>query len=150
MKHFWPVAGSAAIAGCLLLVLVLITIKRYSPPGEELRHSLWSAGAISNRSDNDIWIECGAVSRRVVAIYRDYDGDGLVDECLMFSGPHVEVFRASNKDGLLDLVRDIRQPLDSVERLPRGSPEAGPFTRAKLDEEVRTHPIHAPSDDAGR
>jgi hypothetical protein len=108
--------------------------------------SLWVAGKIANRSENDIWIEYGAVSRRIVAIYRDHDGDGLVDECLIFSGPLITVFRSSSKDdGVLDMMRDIGQPLDSAEKLQRGSPDAGPFTRAKLDKLARSRPLREPT-----
>lgn len=114
---------------------------------EELRHSLWTAGSVSNKSGNDIWMEYGAVSGNIVGIYRDYDGDGLVDECLLFSGPSITVFRSSGHDGLLDTMRDIREPLEVATRLAKGAPEAGPFTRVSLDELARVNPMHRPVED---
>jgi hypothetical protein len=66
-----------------------------STQGPEYRRAF-----VSSRSGNDLWIEYGAVSLRPVAIYRDDDGDGLVDECLAFSGPVVAVYRASHIYGL--------------------------------------------------
>jgi hypothetical protein len=139
----------------LLLALVWIGVKGSYRPGCELRHSLWRAGKVSDRSQNDLWIEYGAVSLMPVALYRDFDGDGLVDECLAFSGPVVAVYRASNNDGVLDTVRGIGEPLIPAERVPRDSPEAGPFTRAILDERVldekrgRKTGTHAENGDGG-
>ena len=144
MKRFWYFAGVAVIAGFLLSVLVWIIFSGLRYPPREQWSSLWSAGTISNQSANDIWIEYGAVSGQVVAIYRDYDGDGFIDECLMLSVQHATLFRASNNYGLLNTMRDIHQSPDSAVRLPPGSPEAGPFTRTRLDELVRTHPRDVP------
>ncbi|GIX01681.1 MAG: hypothetical protein KatS3mg112_0618 [Thermogutta sp.] len=60
MVRPWCVVGGITIAGCLLLVLLLAAVKACRPHGCVLRHSLWSAGTISNPSGNDIWIEYGA------------------------------------------------------------------------------------------
>jgi hypothetical protein len=141
MRNLSRVTGAAAIASCFLATLLLIAIWAHTPPREELSHGLWSAGTISNSSAHDIWIECDPVGGKVSALYRDYDGDGFVDECLMFSGPLITVFRASEKDGLLNTMRDISEPLDSTVRLPHGSPEIGPFTRAQLDKRAQEYPV---------
>ena len=60
----------------------------------------------------------------------------------MFAGPEVDVFRDTNHDGVLDTVRHIGKSLESAERVPPDSPEAGPFTRAQLDEKARHWPLH--------
>ena len=52
MKRPWRVAGGTAIAGWLLLALLLVDIKAYGRREGELRHSHWSADTIPNRSRN--------------------------------------------------------------------------------------------------
>ncbi len=124
----------------LLLAMVCFVMLGCQRPREELKHSLWAAGSVSNRSANDIWIEYGAVSDAVVGIYRDFDGDGLVDEYLLLNGAPTTVFTSSGHNGSLDVVRGIGEPLDATKRLRKGSPDAGPYTRAALDELARLYP----------
>ena len=142
MNPVSPRVVATAIAGCVFLGLVCAAIKWAFTKGEEHLGSLWAAGAVSARSENDIWIEYVGPRGEVGAVYRDYDGDGIVDECLMFAGPYIAVYRSTKKDGILDMTHYIDQPLGSVERLPPGAPESGPFTRDKLDALARLHPRH--------
>ena len=139
MRYRWELAGAAVLA--VFLGLILVITRNMPHAQEELLSSFWRAGTITNRSVNDIWIEYNPVTREITSIYRDYDGDGLIDERIVFSGPLITVFRASNRDGVLNTMRNVDQPLDSVVRLPRDSADAGPFTRSELDDLARRHPL---------
>ena len=142
MTCYWRFFGAMAVVGCAFLIL-LLAYERWPVSRDCPVVGRWCAGSISNPLGNDVWIEYGPGVSSAVTIYRDFDGDGLVDECLMILGVNITVFRAQNSDGILDTMRNIRQPwdaADSVERVPKGAPESGPFTRAELDEKVRLYP----------
>jgi len=107
-----------------------------------LQGSTWDAGSIVTAGANDIWIEYGAGSGDIVSIYRDLDGDGLVDERLVFAGALIEVLRASRGDGILDMARDIDMPLEAARSLRSGCGKLPRYTREKLNALVRRRPKH--------
>ncbi len=132
----------ALLIGLPVAVFASLAVLNYffEQPGCVLMESGWVAGTANDRAANDIWIEYGPASGEVVGIYRDLDGDGLVDERLMLTGPHAVMYQSSNRDGLLDIVRDVRNAAGANTQLSAAAPEAGPFTRAKLDELAMLQP----------
>lgn len=142
----WLMAAIAVIAVGLCVAFNLwSSLEKAYRPREQLS-CRWSAGATSNRSSNDMWIEYNPIDYRVSSVYRDCDGDGFVDERLMFVTSRIVLFRASSNDGLLDTMRYLSSPSNSATRLTPGAPESGPFTRDDLDERARTRPLVAPPD----
>jgi hypothetical protein len=72
---------------CLILVAIFLwpAIKdRLFGPREGIRHSLWDAASIFGQSGHDYWIEYSSLDLRVIGTYRDFDGDGIVDERIGF------------------------------------------------------------------
>lgn len=130
------------VAAVALLVLVgSLFVVWTKPRSEEIRSSSWDAASISGKPAHDYWIEYHPYDKSiVVSTYRDYDGDGLVDERITFCGPIVAIYKSTKHDGYLDTVRNVLDPNDQGEPISRDAPEAGPFTRAKLDENARTRP----------
>jgi hypothetical protein len=136
MKTLWDSVVALALSA-IVCVAITSCSRRYR---EEYRHTLWDAASTSKGAANDIWIEYDSINRNVIAIYRDCDGDGYVDECMTFCGPIVALYRGRNHDGLMDTVRNILDPRDFDKRIQAGTPESGPFTRERLDELARAFP----------
>jgi hypothetical protein len=139
MKHSHNRFSAALLVGFAVLFIPGCSYR------EEIKHNLWAAGAVSKGSPSDIWIEYEPIHLTVVGVYRDYDGDGLIDERVQFSGSMVAVYRSSKHDGVMDVVRNSLDPAAVDERISPDSPEAGPFTRAKLDDVVRRSPVFKPA-----
>jgi hypothetical protein len=59
---------------------------------------------------------------------------------LVFCGPIVAVFSSSKHNGVMDTARNVLVPGDSGEHIQPDAPEAGPFTRADLDDRARRFP----------
>jgi hypothetical protein len=138
MRRVWWIAAIVAALIAPLIVMAVVILR--DRPECVLRNTSWNAGSISNSSAHDIWIEYDSLNYRILGIYRDHDGDGLVDEWLLFCGPYVQVYRDTNKDGVMDTVRHIKDPLGSATRVE--APERGPFSRKELDERATRFPAH--------
>jgi hypothetical protein len=138
MRRVWWIAAIVAALIAPLIVMAVGILR--DRPAYEQWHTSWNAGSISNSSAHDIWIEYNTLNYRIVGIYRDHDGDGLVDEWLLFCGPFVDVFCDTNHDGLMDTVRHIKDPLGSATRVEAA--ERGPFTGKELDERATRFPAH--------
>jgi hypothetical protein len=107
---------------------------------EEIRGSLWDVGSTVAGGEHDVWVEYSSLDFRVIGVYRDFDGDGFVDERITFCGPIVAVYTSSSHNGTMDTVRNVLNPHDRGQHIAADAPEAGPFTREKLDKLVRDFP----------
>jgi hypothetical protein len=81
MKMKTLIYTTAAVT--FLVLLVALWERSPSPKDYIYQESTWDAASISGKPANDFWVQYNAADKRVVAeIYRDYDGDGLVDEAI--------------------------------------------------------------------
>lgn len=136
------------IVTAILLVTALCYLFR--PRDEKLFRHFYDAGTVSSASGHDIWFEYGGPESTLVGIYRDFDGDGLIDEHLMFfSSKNVvrcfAVNRDSGKDGILDIERWIWEP-PGVQHQREQSPGEQPLTREHLDKLLQQFPRFPPAE----
>lgn len=109
----------------------------------------YEAGTVSSPFAHDIWLEYGGPESRLVGIYRDFDGDGLIDEHLMFFSSKFgtrcfAVARDGEKDGILNIERSIIFDPPGVERRREQRPDEQPLTREYLDALARKFPRFPP------
>jgi hypothetical protein len=107
----------------------------------EMRSSRWIAGKTKDCEFNDIWIEVRSQDLQNITIYRDLNGDGIIDDCLTIVGnPIISIMRDENSSGHMNYEKDIRIPFSKATMIEPNTPEWRTIKGTELDENYRRFP----------